>query len=101
MPLPMIVPATMAMQCHTFSSRTSSRLFGIALQQTCEIAYNESRHRPQGDVQVEGILSPPPYVDVEGQPADHAQNGARLPRTLGEAAQKKHAQQAAVSHRGN
>src|SRR5438034_1151153 len=96
MPLPMMVPATMAMQCHAFSSRTSSRLFGIGLQQTCEIAYNESSHRAHGYVPGEGDFGPAPYIDVEGQPAKHSDHGAGLPGAPGDDSQEEYTQQTAV-----
>src|SRR5262245_1797882 len=109
MPLPMMVPATMAMACQTFSSRNRSGAglgavcIPFGLRKTCEISHNErsdgtKRHIPgPGDVCLPG----PRDIDVQCQSAKHTNNRAGLGGASRDQTEQKYAQQSAVGQRSD
>src|SRR5262249_12702929 len=101
MPLPMIVPTTIAVACQTFSSRTSSglRLFSatcIRLHQAGNIANAERGQRSHHHVPGKRNFGPTPNINSQGQPAEHTNNRAGLFGTPRQDAQQKDSQQPAM-----
>src|SRR6478736_5426066 len=91
-PLPMIVPTTMAVECQTFSSRSSSGAglsavcIGLGLQKTCEISHDKCRDRAKRYVPGPGDVRPSPDINVQDQSEernapDHSSN-ARKPEAF-------------------
>src|SRR5450432_1302051 len=118
MPLPMMVPTTMAVECQTLRSRTSSlRLISVAcirlqrlrvrghesvvFDQAYSVPNSESHSRPQRDVPGEWNGGPLPQKDVQDQPAEHTNNGAELSGPSGQQPEKKDAEHTSVSDSGD
>src|SRR6516165_3725877 len=86
-PLPMMVPATMAMACQTFNSRNNSGcvafsaacmgiqgLRGFMSGQADDIADSESCDCSQSHIPGQSDMCAPPDVNVQSQPAEHTSN---------------------------
>src|SRR5437764_6142217 len=103
----MMVPTTIAVECQTFNSRTSSGAgfsavcIGFGLQKTSEIPHNKRRDGAKRHVPGPCNMRPTPNIDVEGQPAEHTSNCAVLFRATREQAKKKHTEQPAIGQRSD
>src|SRR6478736_1439998 len=101
-PLPMMVPTTIAVECHAFNSRSSSGAglgalcIGFGLQKACQISHNKRSDGPQRYVPGPGDVRPSPDINVEDQSAEHTSNCAVLGGATRQQAKKKHAEQSAI-----
>src|SRR5262249_29633922 len=113
MPLPMMVPTTIAMACQTLRSRTSSRgaacsaacigfpMLDIFDHQTCQIAYNKGGCGSEGHIPGPGNLRFRPEIDVQNQPGEHTKDCASVRGPACEKAEEKAPQQPTVGERGD
>src|SRR5215469_8767093 len=110
MPLPMMVPTTIAVACQTFKSRNSSGLCSVACielpalrigdHQAHQVADDKSRGRAKRYIPGPGDMRALPQVAVQRQSAEHTSNRAWLRSPARENAQQEHAEQPSVGDRG-
>src|SRR6478672_433016 len=101
-PLPMMVPTTMAVECQTFNSRSRSGAglgavcIGLGLQKACQVSHNKRRDRTKRYVPSPGDMGPSPDIYVESQSAEHTSNCAVLCGATRQQAKKKDAEQTTI-----
>src|SRR6478672_11319489 len=106
-PLPIMVPTTIAVECQAFNSRSSSGAalgalcIGFGLQKTCQISHNKRGDGTKRYVPGPGNVGPSPDINVESQSAEHTSNCAILGGATRKQAKQEHTQQPAIGQRSD